>query len=216
MGVFWFRQRWLNDPRLALLILFAASQLLLLWRLAVAARYVSERHTLMLVLCGTLVAVGGTFDGLDWLKQRAAGLSDAWASFRATINQRRLRWLVHGLLAAFLIGCLLQTSQPRHSHHLSHREAGFWLARHSQPDDELVDPYGWASFYAERTRAFSLPAEKNTGPHHRYVVVQPGEEDAYRRERIKNASAKGGAKPVFSWPADTGAELIVYAIPVRH
>ena len=57
------------------------------------------------------------------------------------------RWAT-GILVIFMLACLPVCLQPLHAGQVGHREAGLWLAQHTQPGDIIVDPFDWSSLYA--------------------------------------------------------------------
>src|SRR5262249_37530320 len=57
LGMWWFRDRARIVPGAAALLVLCLLQFLILLRLAVVVGYVSDRHVLLFVLCGTFPAV---------------------------------------------------------------------------------------------------------------------------------------------------------------
>jgi hypothetical protein len=190
-GLFWFRRRMAVDPGLTLLALLIAAHTLVLWRLGTTAGYVSERHTVLIVACGLVFAV---------------------AAIRRFIMRRGWSARVFPCTICVLAGlALLSTCQPLHSHRVGHKEAGFWLAGRLRPQDQIVDPYGWVTFYSGRTFERLFPTEEQRRlTDCQYLVVEPGDPDLTRQDTIRKAEevAHGRGKPIFSWPAQRPRVII--------
>jgi hypothetical protein len=215
LGVFWFRRRILKSPGLLLVALVAVINLLVLWRLAYRAQYVSERHTLLIVLCGLLFAIPGLYQATDiwnpWWRQKLP--------FEVIDAPRLIYWywskkVASGLLVLMIIGMMFQTLRPLHGHRRGHREAGAWLATVLRPEDALVDPYGLANFYAGRPPDSSKVHRSGGEGRLRYLVIEAADQDAYRKSMIDKAvEDRGRGEPVFSWPSAAAPTLVVYVAP---
>jgi hypothetical protein len=215
-SVFWFRRRIFAQPHLALLFLLALLHFLLVWRLAVVNRYVSERHTLMIVLCGCLAGLAAVFEGVAWLASRPPAQLDTAPRRPWWHNLQPQKMLIFSLLFLAAWGTL-RTLRPLHPHRAGHKEAGLWLAAHAQPGDRLIDPYGWATFYAGRTPGLAkTPAAKRSRNKTCYIVVEPKDRDTTRLQVIRNASAETGlGEPVFAWPRGRTPETVLYMGTVK-
>src|SRR5581483_11843881 len=96
-------------------------------------------HTLLFVFAACFPAAAG----LLWLgRQFGARLRTAAIPGPALITG--------GLFGALLAAALPSLGTPMHANRAGHRAAGRWLAAHSQPADEIMDPFDWAHFYAGR------------------------------------------------------------------
>jgi hypothetical protein len=135
LGLYWFRGQWRSRPELCILVILCLLQALILCRVGLVVGYVSERHVLIIVLCGLYLAVWATLE----LPKKWLQLSQKWADAQL--------WPV-SLLAIFMLACLPVCLQPLHANQIGHREAGLWLAQHAQPGDVIVDPFDWSSLYA--------------------------------------------------------------------
>ncbi len=201
-GAFLYRRRLLADPRFAVVLAASAVQLLLIVRLAMAARYVSERHTLLIVLCGLPFAVAAVLE-------LAARMAPALAE--------KKRALFAGVCLVAVIGAgLPKTLKPLHEHRKGHRAAGVWLARHWQPGDNLADPYGWVRFYSgEILHTLNKPnAVPSTGRH--YMVIEPGDPDEERNRIIKTVSDRFGlGEQVYAWPDQAKPRVVVHRVEER-
>lgn len=188
-----------DAPLVLVLMLFVANLFVLFW-LGYRAHYVSERHTMLIVLIGCWTAMLALQAGAAWLSAR-------WPRWQGRTLQ------LQGFAVALLVGFgLIQSLRGLHEHRLGHRLAGEWLAPQLRPGDQLVDPYGWVSFYAGRR---SPPPPAGTPASGRlFLVLEPGEKDLPRQRQI-NSVARRPEKPRFAWPAWTDSRLEVYEIPPR-
>ncbi len=212
-AMLWFRRRLATEPALGLLVLICLIQLLVLCRLAITVGYVSERHTLLIVLCGYILAAAGFAEAA----RRWTAWSQARQSTNAEVGWRKLLQ-PQAALATVLLVLLgwgaVRTLRPLHPGKSGHKEAGFWLAQHTHAHDQLVDPYGWASFYAGRVMAHPAPAAASVSAIPRqYVIWEPHETDDTRLHIVEQVGGLEGREPVFTWPAGKRPRLIVYGTP---
>jgi hypothetical protein len=196
LGGFWLRRRYATEPGLVLLGLLLVGHLLVLWRLAATVGYVSERHTLLIVVCGLVFAAAALRAAADyWLRSRSANVL-----FSATVV------LLTGI-------ALVKTCHPMHAHRLGHKEAGFWLAAKLQADDQIVDPYGWVTFYSGRTLNAVYRGRTPEPPVNcQYLVIEPGDRDVTRLGVIERAEATshGRGDPIYAWPQRRPPQVVVY------
>jgi hypothetical protein len=210
LGLGWYFRQARRSPGLLLVLLLILVQLLVLWLVAYRARYVSERHTLLVVLCGCVLALATLF---HWAAIAAIwGRRSPWGSagWRRLLGRRNLRGLVHLAMIFLVAAALVQTLKPLHEHRLGHKMAGLWLAQNLRPGDRLVDPYGLAGYYAEQR----WPGTDDRSPvskGYRYLVVELADLDRHRRELVEEELSRlAQATVVFAWPDFQQAELVVY------
>jgi hypothetical protein len=196
LGAIWCRRRFALDPGLTLLGLVIVAHSLVLWRLAATVGYVSERHTLLIVVCGLVLASAAILALAErWLRSRSAH-----AAFMAAI----------ALMAGV---ALVKTCHTMHAHRLGHREAGFWLADKVQPEDQIVDPYGWVAFYSGRTLSAACSNRAPAPPTNcQFLVIEPGDRDVTRLAVIQRAetAVHGRGDPIFTWPDRRPPQVVVY------
>jgi hypothetical protein len=127
LGLWWFRDRWRQAPIAWVMALLCLGLAVLLYRVAQLKGYLSDRHTLLILLCGSYYSAAG-------LARMAGCLARGpWSGT---------------LLAASLLAPLPRTLEPLHADRVVFRTAGRWLADHTLPGDEVLDPYRWAYYYA--------------------------------------------------------------------
>jgi 4-amino-4-deoxy-L-arabinose transferase-like glycosyltransferase len=204
LGLWWERRRLLPRPEAWLIALLMLVDFLILWRLAMVAGYVSERHVVLLVMCGLLPAAACLLE-----LPRLVGASRAWA-------------LV--LLLALIGASLCRTLQPLHANRAGHHAAGLWLAQHAGPDDEVADShFGWAKFYAGRPVYAKDPVAHGPDFHAtRFVVkgsslerVNPYGQTNSQADMTEQEIKEAGGRPVFHWPERSPlakAKVVVWAV----
>jgi hypothetical protein len=181
LGLWLCRDRFRTIPGLSLVALLCAVIGLLLYRVAQVMGYLSDRHTLLIVLCGSYFAVAAIDRTACWVATilgRVPVLAGTgWSSPR--------RWSLGWLLAAMLTP-LPRTLEPLHAERTGFREAGCWMAQNSLPGDYVFDPYCWAHYFAGRVfteGVRGLPAQQ---PPVYYLVF---EESKNKHPRLKEQKA---------------------------
>jgi len=111
---------------------------------------------------------------------------------------------------------LPSTLKPLHANRAGHKAAGAWLASHSSPDDELIDPFCWAHYYAGRVFAESKPHAKPAGFKETYFAIldQPDKEHPRLPMMPAAEELKRIGKLVYTWPENqpvSQAKVFVYA-----
>jgi Dolichyl-phosphate-mannose-protein mannosyltransferase len=200
------RRRIGADPGLSALPLFAAVNLAVIGALALKIGYVSERHTVMIVLVLSLFA--------------ASGLESIWMAWG-----RLPRIGGRGLLVLIVAGSLPSAVKVPHESRAGHPHAGRYLAMHVGPQDAVIDPFCWAEWYAGRT-LHAVPPDP-VPPAARWVVMETGRSPHSRLPRYRDAlnvvtDGANPAKLVYWWPEDLPetearekAKVLVYRQDVR-
>jgi len=200
VGLWWYRERFRSVPGawvllVACLILGAA-----LFRVAVYLGYLSERHTLVILMCG-----------LYWAVAALEGMAQTLARSRP---QLAWSWFLVLLLPVAGWGTV-KSLQPLHPERVGFREAGYWMAGHTDPEELIYDPFGWTSYYAGRW--FHEPFPGVPAPSQlpwRYVVLEEtgnkhphllGYEIALRLIKEKQGQV------LKSWPTARG-RVVVYRL----
>jgi hypothetical protein len=168
LGLWWFRDRFRLVQGTWVVALTCLILSGLLYWVARKMGYLSDRHLLLIVLCGTYWAAAGAIVLGEWLAGRLARLRPALAG-RPWTDRRG--WSV-GLLLLLSIAPLPRTLARLHAERAGFRSVGQWLAEHTRPGDFIEDPYCWASYYAGRVfleGRDDLPAEQ---PPCYYVVLE--------------------------------------------
>jgi hypothetical protein len=216
LGMWWYRGILKTRPGSWILLIVSGCLFLLLWRLASVVGYVSERHTILLVLCGSFPAVAATLvigqkasRFLRWFNSSQYQLS--------TESNISSSFLVMALIASVLP----KSFEPLHSNRSGFRDAGLWLAEHALPSDEILDPYCWAHYYAGRV---FLEGSKLEGPKDGksvcYVVLEQSGNSHLRLTEIpaaKRMAAQG--KLVYEWEGTRNKDhciVRVFACPKKE
>jgi hypothetical protein len=145
LGLWWFRGRFRSHPGPWVLLALCLTLGGLLWWLAARAGYISDRHTLLLLLCGCFWAAAALQVIAAWLA-RALGRSATLPALKEYGPRCCAPLVLLGLVGAMLP----KTLEPLHYNRSGFRAVGYWLADHTQPTDFILDPYSWANYYAGR------------------------------------------------------------------
>jgi Dolichyl-phosphate-mannose-protein mannosyltransferase len=206
IGLIALRRR-LTDARVALLVVFAAVHAAVLFLLAWKIGYVSQRHTLPEVLV-TCVFAAASFpvlgaSGVRWWR---CGTAWKWGAVWAVI-----------LIAA----ALARDFRSLHSERAGHKAAGQWLAKESKKlvatgeRFEVVDPFGWADWYAGRTLRTVPNPDPGKGPFV-YAVFEPNSPSPHSRLELYEVARKlkdqPGSEPVFRYPENAPPDQVKVAV----
>jgi hypothetical protein len=189
VAVVWFRQRLRGEPALWFPIILMTLHLGVLWRMAMVVGYVSQRHALLAIL-GACLLCGGLF--ASWGR-----------SWRCSI------WMWSAL---FLFVGWAVALKPLHGQRIGYREAGRWLATQIRDGDEIIDPSAWARFYAGQMGVFS-PDNHLLATGRQFVVLElrPGGSRRLHLLPWAEEIARFG-QPVFRWPSDDNARIVIYQV----
>ncbi len=210
LGLFWSFARLRRMPGFWALTLYCAIHTAILLALALTVSYVSDRHVMVLVLCGSYLAVAGLCE----LPRRL--LPPAGPATRLVL--RPAVWSV--VLCVGLIGfCLPKTLQPLHANRIGNCEVGRWLSERLQAGDMVDDDHCWSHYNAGEVFREEdnpkLPPGKQ--PKCFVVITRALHRDVgvTRRQREEALLAEG-AKLVYHWPPEARLEdalIVVYARP---
>lgn len=170
---------------------------ILLWWLGWRAKYVSERHTIFIVLMGC------------WLTALSLPCFAAWVA--SWFPRWSSRWpaLAALLFTALLANGLFEALRPQHQQRLAHRDAGLWLKGQLEPGDAIVDPYGYTAFFAERRVMFKRPGEPKLSEAKRtWLVLEPGEKDKHRLKAASRVKERGAL--IQQWPDQKKPRVSLY------
>jgi 4-amino-4-deoxy-L-arabinose transferase-like glycosyltransferase len=171
LGIWFYREQTRREPGAWMMLLLSLGVAFALWRVAVVVGYLSDRHTLLILLCGSFWAMAGLVALGEWLAREFPAYW-SWSGSHAG--------LVLPLL--FALSALPKTLQPLHAHRSGFRAAGLWLAEHSLPVDPVTDPLCWSHYYAGRVFLEGTRCTRPPDHHlHEYVVI---EEAGNRHPRI--------------------------------
>lgn len=212
-GLWWYRGRLRSDAGARVVLLWCVILGLLLLRVALGVHYLSERHMLAIVMCGSL-----------WAGAALVRIADALPYLVARHWPRGSRVALALQLACLLATtgwCLPASLRSLHVNRAGHRAAGEWLAAHAGPTDHVTDPHCWALFYSGFVFKEGLMPAKPHAPATEYVVVTVSKNPHARLAGVDAAEerARYGSK-VFCWTPTRqqrqsyGAEQVdVYAVP---
>jgi hypothetical protein len=162
-GLWGFRARFRSSPGAWLGPLVCAPLAAALYLLAARMGYLSDRHTMLIVLCAAPWAVAGVLEAA----RRLADINPSW---------RAKAGLISTAMLLLLVGApLVRTLQPLHADRAGFREAGGWIAKNVPSNEPVFDPYGWAAYYGGRCFRTDYNNEAPLRSDYRYVVVDDGE-----------------------------------------
>jgi 4-amino-4-deoxy-L-arabinose transferase-like glycosyltransferase len=211
LGLWWFRGRFLDTPGAWVLLLVCLVIGLLLWRVAAFMGYVSERHALLLILCGSYWAVAA----VAVVGRRLTALVGAWSlpAVPRLGPKAASRWFTTLLLLALLVPGLPRAFERLHVDRRGFRAVGLWLAEHTGPGDKVLDPYSWPMYYAGR--AFHDPEKPPDA--YNYVVLERSNNPHLHLPQHRLAQRlAGNGREVYRWSGrhrKDVAEIVVYALP---
>lgn len=211
IGFWGCRGRLRTSPGLWVLLVVCAAMTLALWRLAVIMGYLSDRHAMLILFCGSFWAAAGLGLVGDWLA--------AWGS-RLVASPDLVTGPVCStlLLLAVAAAATPKTLETLHGNRAGHRPVGFWLRAHVEENDEIVDPYGWGHYYAGAVFREHRPTPGPPGHEPLcYAVLEEGKSEHTRLTRLKRARrVQELGTLVHRWAGKQGtqrAELLVYCCP---
>jgi hypothetical protein len=146
LGLWWSRRRFPRTPGAWIMALVCVLLCALLYRIAEKMGYLSDRHLLLVVMCGVYPAAVGAIALGEKLALGAARLRPALAGRRWT-NGRS--WSL-GLLLLLALSPLPRTLDRLHGERAGFRSVGRWMAENTCAGNFIEDPYCWTSYYAGR------------------------------------------------------------------
>jgi hypothetical protein len=218
LGLWWFRGRMRVLPGAWVALALCLIHTLVLWRLAVVVGYVSERHVVLLVLCGAFTGAATVAAFADWLARLVTRLRAGQSPTRSD-RQPHAHWLRLVLLGSFAFFGLPDVLRPMHVNRAGHRAAGVWLAEHAAPYDPILDPFCWAHFYAGRVfTEGQTPAVPDGCSATYFVVLESSDHEHVRLPTIENATKLAAlGTVVYYWPEnkpEAEAKVRIYGVPL--
>jgi len=216
LGLWWRRERFLAVPGIWAGLIVCLALMALLYRMAEKMGYLSDRHLLFLILCGTYWAVAGT---LIIGEKMVLGATRLWPKLTG------YRWLNGWTCSLALLLLLILAPLPRtlarlHSERTGFRSLGHWLAKHTPPGDFIEDPYCWAYYYAGRVFVEGCRGVPASKPSCFYVVLEESKNRHQRLEFLQSAVRhvlqQRGAKKIHEEEARRGSDkatLQVWKVP---
>lgn len=194
-GLWWFRRKLRIDAALWVLLAYAAMHLALLCRLAIVIGYVSERHTLPLVMTAAILA--------------AAVIPAFWTA----VNRRWHfvgQWAPATAVVLVMLSGVPSLLKPLHGNRAAHLAAGRWIAGRITDRDEVIDPFAWAHYYSGcvfREGKDTVPANERA----KYVVLEVTPHPRLTGMALAQGLAQKG-EPVYHWPEQRPV-VVIYRVP---
>jgi 4-amino-4-deoxy-L-arabinose transferase-like glycosyltransferase len=211
VGLCWYAGRARSVPGIWILLVLCGTYVLILWRLAIVAGYVSERHIQLLILAACYPAVGVLRDLPRWLVQQfTPGRAGAVAAGILSL----------GLILALIGVGLPKAVQRLHANRAGYHAAGLWLAEHVRHGVDVVqDRHCWAHFYAGEVFEEGKPRQDLPGATCYLVVGRHKEIEGGPAPAEPEPDAQPRGQIVYHWPpgrAVERADVLVYALPLRR
>ncbi|HUR55927.1 MAG TPA: glycosyltransferase family 39 protein [Gemmataceae bacterium] len=195
-GLIALRKRVSARPEAWVLVVLAGVNVAVVMTLGTKVGYVSERHTLLLVLL-TCVFAGASLEPLALCLSRIPKIGRIWAGKLAPA----------GLLLALVAAALPSTLKPLHPQREGHKHAGKWLKEHATNEDCVIDPFSWADWYAERTLYHIPPDPPDAKVLYTVLDSKTRPEEHTRLPRMalaRDVAASGTV--VYWWPENVPPE----------
>ncbi|MFO0964475.1 MAG: glycosyltransferase family 39 protein [Gemmataceae bacterium] len=218
LGLWWFGGRLARQPGFWVIVGVMLLQAAALLLLAVRLFYISDRHTMVIILPGCPIMAAGIIEFARRL--RARFVASSWGQAIA----RRSPFIARSspapyLLVGLALCSLPKTLEPVHYNRAGNHVAGLWLRDRMQDGDLIEDDHCWSHYYAGRV--FVEGREPDVKPDYApkcYVVMTRSnvkEVDDVRKGREEELRRlKAGI--VFHWPEKADAEkarVVIYELP---
>ncbi len=209
LGLGWSIGRLRRVPGAWMLAVYGLMHTVTLFALAMALAYVSDRHVMVLTLCGSYLVAAGL---CELPRRITASLPRAVPHIPFRAGQTPAFWIL--VLLTGLIGfCLPKTLQRLHVNRAGNHAAGLWLARQLRPGDIVLDDHCWSHYYAGQVFLEGKePAMPSGCTPACYVVVTRSRDPEIDESRMQ----AGHGELVYHWP-DRGsveaARVVVYRRP---
>jgi hypothetical protein len=213
-ALYWGWQRFRRDPGFWVLAGYCLLHGTVLFLLAMVRSYVSDRHVMVLVLCGSLFVVAGVRELTSrigaWFSRRSLGANAA-----SEAGVRRLAGLV---VMALILVCLLKTGQRLHGNRAGNRVAGIWLAGKLADGDMVDDDHAYSHYYAGQVflEDKNPPIPKGVQPKYYVVVSRSKDPESDKVRKNKEDHVRARAARVYHWPEGStwdDARVVIYAEP---
>ncbi len=205
LGLFWSWSRLRGDPRFWLVACYCVIHSTILLLLAMVEFYVSDRHMMPLVLCGTFFMVAGIIGAASrvcgWLKSPSRQMNVAFA-----------------LLAALTLFCLPKSLQRLHPNRIGNHQAGIWLAAQLTTGDMVEDDHAYTHYYAGQVfiEGKEPPVPNGYQPTCYVVVTRSKDAEIGTARNEKEDHLRKHATLAYHWPENRPLEearVVVYAEP---
>ena len=216
LGLWWFRRQHRVAPGMWVVFVLCALFAMAVWRLAVQVGYFSDRHLLLLAMCGCYAGAAAL-----WELASLATSSSLFA--RMPKGEIRTTFFAVILLGVCLSPGLSKTFETLHANRAGYHAAGIWLAEHAVPSDHIEDDHCWAHYYAGHVfRERHSPAASIATNRTHFVVLGRREREinlTWNRQPPPNEDKlrSQGGQIVFHWPASSSpaqAPIVIYALTV--
>jgi hypothetical protein len=213
-ALFWGRSRFRRDPGFWIVGGYCLLHGVILLLLAMVEFYVSDRHVMVLILCGSFFTVAGLRECALRVSARIQGRQTTPPA-RFWPSPGRLPGL---LVIAMVLVCLPKTVQRLHGNRAGNHLAGLWLAPRLTRGDVVIDDHAYSHYYASQVFAEgSEPAlPKGYQPTCYVVVTRSKDSESEGSRKDKEDEIRRHAKLVYQWPENRQSEearVVIYSQP---
>ncbi|MFM7149944.1 MAG: hypothetical protein ACKO23_08890, partial [Gemmataceae bacterium] len=124
----------------------------------------------------------------------------------------RHNWYGFAALLVLVAICVPKTAARLHGNRAGFRQAGVWLATHTQPNEEIFDPLAWTVYHSGRV--FSDPGLLQPRSNICYVVMEKSSAEHahlfYLLNLANDLISRG--EVVYRKPLRRGAEILIYRV----
>jgi hypothetical protein len=213
LGLWRYRAPFRQEPGTWVLFLVCLVVAALLWRVAASLGYLSERHLILILLCGCFWAAAFLVDMAHGLVRAGiwfVGITTRESRFPG-LNKDQIYQVGSVLVMLALIAPLLpRTLEPLHVNRRGFRQAGLWLAEHTAPWDPIIDPYCWSHYYAGKVflEGLSINPPPGVRPIQYVVLEKAGREHSRLPLMFQAQKMSQQGKPVYTWKGKREKETV--------
>jgi hypothetical protein len=214
LALYWGRSRFRRDPAFWILASYCLVHGVILLLLAMVEFYVSDRHMMVLILCGSFFTVVGLRECVLRVGAWKRGPQTAPAP-RLWPSSARLTGL---LVAAMILVSLPKTVQRLHGNRAGNHLAGLWLASRLAPGDVVDDDHAYTHYYAKQVFAEGNEPALPIGyqPTCYVVVTRSKDSEIESSRKDKEDEIRQHATLVYRWPENRRVEearVVIYSQP---
>ncbi len=220
LGLCWFGTRLRREPAFWVLATYFLFHSVILLLLGMSQSYVSDRHVMVLVLCGSFLAAAGlrALPVRVWAWQQSCRQATGPTGQMAGLSWHQASLWSLVFLVAMAGFCLPKAGERLHGNRVGNRAAGVWLAGNVAEGDVVVDDHAWSHYYAGLV--FKEGKDPVLPPGYQptcYVVITRSKDpDIARGRNAEERKLCQSGKLVYHWPENRAvdhARVVIYAEP---
>jgi hypothetical protein len=214
LGLCWSFGTLRRQPGFWVMAAYATLHSFILIALAMVASYLSDRHVMILVLCGCYFVVVGLRElprrilalcKVSTITDKSISVWKAW--FRSAPA-----WFAILFVALIAFG-LPKSMQRLHGNRSANHAAGLWLSEQLKEGDIILDDHSWSHFFAGQVFQEGQDPALPLGKQPKCYVVTTRSRDPLIDQQRQGKVLAPDAKVVAVWPEHVGLEqarVVVY------